>query len=196
MAQRVGLVLAGGRGERLGRTKGGVTFEGTTLASRAAAVLWPVCGSVLVSVAEGADNHAPGYPSLVDPPPPGRGPLAGLDAAFVATGDADLLVLACDYPFVDEGLVRRLVSHATGTEDLVMMTDFAGRDHPLVALWRRSAAPVVREALDAGRFKVRGLLPDLTVRRLGPGEFQGIDLDRVLFNVNWPQDLASLAARR
>ena len=32
MAQQVGLVLAGGRGERLGRTKGDLRFEGKTLA--------------------------------------------------------------------------------------------------------------------------------------------------------------------
>jgi molybdopterin-guanine dinucleotide biosynthesis protein A len=192
MAQRVGLVLAGGRGERLGRSKGDLSFDGATLAERAAALLWPICGSVLVSLSEGVENPAPNYPSLVDAPPPGRGPLAGIDAAFEATGDADLLVLACDYPFVTQALLHRLVSHAMGEDDLVMMTDFAGRDHPLVALWCRCAAPSVREALTAERLKVRGLLPDLAVRRLGPAEFQGIDLDRALFNLNRPEDLGRI----
>jgi molybdopterin-guanine dinucleotide biosynthesis protein A len=192
MAQRVGLVLAGGRGERLGRSKGDLSYDGKTLAERAAALLWPICGSVLVSLSEGAENPAPGYPPLVDPPPPGRGPLAGIDAAFEATGDADLLVLACDYPFVTQELLRRLASHAMGEDDVVMMTDFTGRDHPLVALWCRCAAAGVREAVTAERLKVRGLLPDLAVRRLGPAEFQGIDLDRALFNLNRPEDLSAI----
>ena len=193
MAQRVGLVLAGGRGERLGRTKGDLPFEGSTLAERAAALLWPICGSVLVSISEGAENPAAAYPCLVDPPPAGRGPLAAIDAAFDATGDADLLVLACDYPFVTQALMRRLASHAMGEDDIVMMTDFAGRDHPLVALWCRCAASAVREAVTARRFKVRGLLPDVAVRRLGPSEFQGIDLDKALFNLNRPEDLRAIA---
>lgn len=192
MSQRVGLVLAGGHGKRLGRTKGDLRFEGNTLAERAAALLWPICGSVLVSISEGADNPASDYPCLVDPPPARRGPLAAIDAAFDATGDADLLVLACDYPFVTQALMRRLASHAMGEDDVVMMTDFTGRDHPLVALWCRCAAPVVNEAVTHGRLKVRGLLPDLSVRRLGPPEFQGIDLDRALFNLNRPEDLAAI----
>lgn len=193
MGQRVGLVLAGGRGERLGRTKGDLSFEGKTLAERAAALLWPICGSVLVSISEGADNPAAEYPCLVDPPPAGRGPLAAIDSAFDATGDADLLVLACDYPFVTQELMRRLASHAMGEDDVVMMTDFAGRDHPLVALWCRCVASALREAVVEGRFKVRGLLPDVSVRRLGPAEFQGTDLDRALFNLNRPEDLNAIA---
>lgn len=192
MPQRVGLVLAGGRGRRLGRPKGSISFEGTTLAERAAAVLWPLCGSVLISVAEGARNPAPAYPTLVDGPPAGRGPLAGLDAAFAVTGDADLLVLACDYPFVTQELLRRLAAATSDAENLIMMTDCAGRDHPLVALWRRDAARAVREAVEEQRLKVRALLCDLSVRRLGPADFPGIDLDRELFNVNEPEQLERL----
>ncbi len=193
MAQRVGVVLAGGRGERLGRTKGDLLFEGKTLAEHAASTLWPICGSVLVSISEGVDNPAPAYPPLVDPPPVGRGPLAGIDAAFEATGDADLMVLACDYPFVTQALLRRLGSHAMDEDDVVMMTDFAGRDHPLVALWCRCAAAAVHEAVTAGRLKVRALLPDLAVRRLGPAEFQDVDLGRALFNLNRPEDLSAIS---
>jgi len=175
-----------------GRPKGAIEFGGATLALRAAGLLWPLCGSVLVSLAEGDSNPAPGYPIVVDPPPPGCGPLAGIQAAFGATGDADLLVLACDYPLVSPALVGRLAAQSGGTENLIMMTDLAGRDHPLVALWRREAEPVVRSALERKRFKVRALLADLSVRRLGPADFPEIDLDRALFNVNEPEQLALL----
>ena len=192
MPQRVGVVLAGGRGRRLGRPKGEIEFQGATLAARAAGLLWPVCGSVLISLAEGADNPAPGYPTLVDPPPPGRGPLAGIQAAFEATGDADLLVLACDYPRLTPPLVRGLAARATGTENLIMMTDSTGRDHPLVALWGRDAEATVRGALERQRFKVRALLAELSVRRLGPADFPGMELDRGLFNVNEPEQLERL----
>jgi molybdopterin-guanine dinucleotide biosynthesis protein A len=192
MPQTVGVVLAGGHGQRLGRTKGDLKIQGATMAQRTAALLWPLCGSVLISVAEGMDNPAPDYPALVDPPPAGRGPLVGIDAAFEATGDADLLVLACDYPCVTESLVRCLTSHGEPSDDLVMMTDLTGRDHPLVGWWRRGAAVAVRDALQHGRFKVRGMMIDLAVHRLGPTDFPGLDLDRVLLNVNSPEDLALL----
>ena len=191
----MGVVLAGGAGRRLGRTKGDLVLErgdGTSLAERAASALWPLCTSVVISVAPGAKNPAPRHPAIEDTVV-GNGPLAGIDAAFRETGNADLLVLACDYPRVETTLLRKLVLFADeGSEDLVMLTDPAGRDHPLVAAWKRSTASVVREAVEAGRFRVHGLLPDLDVRRLGPVMLPGMDLGRTLLNVNWPEDLKKL----
>jgi molybdopterin-guanine dinucleotide biosynthesis protein A len=189
MSQRIGVVLAGGSGRRMGVAKGQMLFEGATLALRAARTLWPVCGSVLVSVAPGAANPAPGFPVVEDAPPPGRGPLAGILAAFDATGTADLVILACDYPFVVPDLLVGLVAAAREEDALVMPTDPTGRDHPLVALWRRSTAPHVRDALEQGIHKVRRILPELSVRRLGPSDFPGTDLARSLSNWNRPQDV-------
>ena len=189
MSQCVGVVLAGGLGQRMGRTKGDLVFDGRTLAQRAATTLWPFCGSVLISVAHAAANPAPGHPAVEDAPPAGRGPLAGLVAAFDASGGADLLVLACDYPQVEPALLRKLLSFATEDHDVTLMTDAGGRDHPLVGLWRRRTEGRVRQALESGMFKVRALLGEFEVRRLGPADFPGIDLDRALHNLNWPSDL-------
>jgi molybdopterin-guanine dinucleotide biosynthesis protein A len=71
----------------------------------------------------------------------------------------------------------------------VFPVDPAGRDHPLVALWRRSAEAAVRAALDENALKVQAILPDLDVRRLPVQVFPNFDLRRVLSNVNWPDDL-------
>ncbi|MDB4324846.1 molybdenum cofactor guanylyltransferase [bacterium] len=195
MAQCVGLVLAGGAGRRLGRTKGDLVLPraaGVSLAERAARCLDPACSRVLISIAPGAADPAQGWDVLEDPVA-GNGPLAGIDTALTATESSDLLVLACDYPRVDTTLLRRMLSIAEeAAEDLVMLTDPAGRDHPLVAVWKRSTQTVVREAVEQGRFRVRSLLPDLAVRRLGPLMLPGVDLGRALLNVNWPDDLRKL----
>jgi molybdopterin-guanine dinucleotide biosynthesis protein A len=189
MAQTIGVVLAGGEGRRFGSAKGAVVLGGSTLADRAARTLKPLCGSVLVSVAQGSANPAPPYPAVEDGGPR-RGPLGGLAAAFAATGRADLLVLACDYPAVGTGFLRALLAAGEGTDDLVFPVDGAGRDHPLVGLWRRSSEPAVCSALAAGALKVQALLPDLRVRRLPAPVFPNFELPRVLANVNWPEDLA------
>jgi molybdopterin-guanine dinucleotide biosynthesis protein A len=195
MARPIGLVLAGGVGRRLGGPKGELPLGDRSLAERAGSALWPLCGSVLVSTRSSGPNPAPRFPAIVDPEPAGRGPLVGIDTAFDATGDADLLVLACDYPLVTADLLRCLVEALTPHDDVVLPSDLAGRDHPLVALWARPAAPAVRAAVREGRLKVRGLLADLRVHRLGPGDLPGIDLDRVLVNVNTGEDLARVAER-
>ena len=188
MAQTIGVVLAGGEGRRFGRPKGEVVLGGGTLAERAARALTPLCGSVVVSIATGGANPAPSYPAIEDRGPR-RGPLGGLAAAFASTGKADLLVLACDYPAVGTSFLRSLLAAADGGGELVFPVDEGGRDHPLVALWRRGAEPALTAALAENELKVQALFPDLTVRRLPVQVFPNFDLRRVLANVNWPEDL-------
>lgn len=188
MAQTIGVVLAGGEGRRFGVAKGEIVLGGGTLADRAARALRPVCGSVVISVARGAPNPAPSYAAVEDATVR-QGPLGGIAAAFAATGRADLLVLACDYPAVGTSFLRSLLAASEGSDDLVMPVDAAGRDHPLVALWRRGAEAVVRAALAENALKVQAILPDLAVRRLPAAVFPNFELSRVLANVNWPADL-------
>ena len=81
MKSCVGVVLAGGQGRRLGRTKGDLEVDGASLADRAASVLWPFCSTVLISTGDHPQNPAPRFTEVRDQPPAGRGPLAGI-AAF------------------------------------------------------------------------------------------------------------------
>jgi len=165
---------------------------GTALALRAARLLGPLCAGVLVSLRPGAANPAPGYPAIEDAPPAGRGPLAGIAAAFDATTEADLLVLACDYPLVEPELLRRLTDGRDDTHDLVLVQDPQGRDHPLVAVWRRAMQESVRVALDGAMYRVADLVSISRVLRLGPQAYPGSDLERELLNVNRPGDLSRL----
>ena len=124
--------------------------------------------------------------------PANRGPLAGIEAAFRSTGSADLVVLACDYPRVEGHLLRRLLSFDSDEYELLMFVDADGRDHPLVGLWKRAAEKRVQDALAAGFLRVRSLLADLNVKRIGPAEIPGVDLKAALVNANWPSDLEAL----
>jgi molybdopterin-guanine dinucleotide biosynthesis protein A len=185
----IGLVLAGGKGSRMGLDKGALRVGGSALAHRAAVTLGRVCSDVLVSVAPGAANPAPGYLAIEDHAPAGRGPLAGILAAFRGTVERDLLVLACDYPAVDSRFLRNLLSCARIGDAVVLPQDSRGRDHPLVALWRRETEAPVRAAIEARRYRVGAVVRSLCVRRVGARELGRTDLDRVLINLNRPSDL-------
>lgn len=189
MAELIGVVLAGGERSRTGRARGRLTLDGMTLAERAARALRPLTASVLVSVAPGSVNPAPKYPCVEDAPPDRRGPLAGLEAVMKVTGDADLLVLACVYPTFPTEALRVLVTTADEGDDVCFPVDSRGRDHPLIGLWRRSAEPRIREALGNRIYKVRALLADLSVRRVPPSAFRGLDLDGPLDPIEGPEAL-------
>jgi len=185
----VGLVLAGGRGSRLGGPKGQLRLGGMTLAERAALTLAAVTEGVLVSVAPGGPNPAPGYPVIEDRPPAGMGPLAGIAAAYSVSEGRDLLVLACDYPRVGPELLRALLGRAAVEDEIVLVRGADERDHPLVGLWRGVLRRRVDEAVGCGALRVSDLVAASRVRRLGPRELSGFDLGLALVNVNRPEDL-------
>jgi molybdopterin-guanine dinucleotide biosynthesis protein A len=168
----------------MGRPKGDLTYGGATLAARAAATLEPLVDEVLISIAPGAVSPAPGFRSVEDEPPAVRGPLAGVAAAFRAARPAELLVLACDYPFADRALFERILEVAQAGDDVVVAQDGAGREHPLVALWRGSAEEGIRDALAARAHTVRGALRGFRVRRVGPREGEERGWERRLTNWN------------
>jgi len=184
VAQRLGVVLAGGAGRRMGRSKGDLVLEGRPLAERAARTLAPVCGSVLISVAPGAVNPAPNWTAVEDAPPAGRGPLAGLHAAFLSSGSADLVVLACDYPELSTELLRAVLAQAPEDADCVFPTDPKGRDHPLVGLWRRGTLDEIESSLASNIYQVRAVLAGLRVHRVHPADLFGLDVAAELRNMN------------
>jgi molybdopterin-guanine dinucleotide biosynthesis protein A len=162
------------------------------LAQRAAEALAPLCSEVWISVGDAASNPVPDYRAVADGPPLGRGPLAGIDAAFEETGQADLLVLACDYPRVESALLEHVVQLAGAEDEIVLVRDGADRIHPLVALWRPAIRAGLRRALEQERYRVTRLVEGARARFLGPESFPGIDLDRALVNLNRAEDLERL----
>lgn len=140
------VVLAGGRGSRLGgRDKAELRLGGERLVDRAvgAARLGGADPVVVVGPAQAA---VPGC-AIVREDPPFAGPLAALEAALGALGgvsdDAWVLLLSCD--LVRPGaVVSRLGLHADvpGDADAVVLRDPDGREQWLAAGYRLGALRV------------------------------------------------------
>jgi len=106
-----GLVLTGGKSERMGSDKGAIEYHGQTQAARCIELLRPHCDEVFVSLrAEQAGDAAyRAYPQIHDRFL-GFGPMGGILSAQKAHPQAAWLVLACDLPFVDAETLESLVS--------------------------------------------------------------------------------------
>jgi molybdopterin-guanine dinucleotide biosynthesis protein A len=140
---------------------------------------------------------APEIRALVDVPvvtdrEPGRGPIAGLIAAFEAMHASPIFALAADAPFVDAAFVRRLATNWVDGDEALVPTHAAadGRPQiePLAALYDRDAfVRVAPEILRSGRGAVRRVVEALRTR------YVEVDEDPLRFtNVNTPEDYAAL----
>jgi molybdopterin-guanine dinucleotide biosynthesis protein A len=191
------VVLAGGAARRLGGAdKPGLRVGGRALLDRVLAACRGAATTVVV-----AERRATARPvEWAREDPPGGGPLAALDAGLRHTSAEHVLVLSADLPFLDEGTVRRLLS-ALRTSDApadsakhegVLLTDFDGRDQPLVAVYRTAALRRELAALAA----THGALTGLPLRRLTAA----LDLTRITdpvasFDCDTWDDIAAARAR-
>lgn len=108
-ADITGLVLAGGRGSRMGGVdKGRQPFRGVPLAEHAYARLVPQVGPMLISANRHLDAYRRQGTVVTDTMPDFAGPLAGILAGLQAAQTPYLACVPCDSPFFPDDLVGRL----------------------------------------------------------------------------------------
>lgn len=188
----VGVLLAGGRSERLGSDKALADLAGKPLIERAAARLKPQVDRLIVSANGDPSRFAfLDLPVVPDADGGGSGPLAGIlaclawtranapTAAWIATASADV-------PFAPSNLVARLAA-ATGDGDTVRIAASNGQMHYTIALWPVTMADDLAAWLAAGHSKA---VHDWIATR----PHIAVDFDtraglEPFFNVNTPEDL-------
>ena len=199
-----GIVLAGGRSERMGRPKAELDWRGGPLVEVVCRTL-ESAGAVPVVVVRAKGQRLPPLPGtveIVEDARPARGPLEALAAGLRAAATEVAFVSAVDAPFLAPAYVSCVVRAVEpGTDGAVPVHE--GRPHPLAAAYRVSPTLLAVERRLAGTdLSVRGLLDDLRVRRLDESdlladpELSAADpkLDSLL-NLNTPQDYADALAR-
>jgi molybdopterin-guanine dinucleotide biosynthesis protein A len=179
----LGVVLAGGRGSRLGGAKPTAELAGRPLISYPLAAL-AGAGLEAVIVAKPHTDLPPLDIDVLTEPAEPVHPLAGIVAALRQTG-RPLVVIGCDFPFVPAALLRAL---AGAPEPLVVPAP-GGAPQPLVARWTPALLPALEAAL-AREEPLRRTVAALSPRLLEDAELAPFgDPARVFFNVNTPGDL-------
>lgn len=182
------IVLAGGRGSRLGApSKPEYVLGGRRLVDVALSAVGAARRIVLVG-----PGPAPEGVLLTREDPPFGGPVAGVAAGFAALGDhaAWTVLLACDLPEAEVGVGRLLAAEPGPEDDGVCLIDADGRLQWLLGCYRTQAL--------ARRLSERGD-PPLTAmyRLLEPLHLLGISADRTITDdIDTPADAARWTAHQ
>ncbi|MCF8571762.1 NTP transferase domain-containing protein [Gordonia sp. HY002] len=176
------IVLAGGRGSRLGGVdKAAVNVGGRPLVDHVYAAL---DGCAPIIAVGPASIQRPGVHVVREDPPFG-GPVAAIAAALDALGDVnETWLLACDLPRA-ERIVARLTAEEIGPDDGVVLVDRSGHVQWLAGRYRTSALRRAVAALPApAGASMRRLLDELRLRTVDDPDDAGIDIDT-------PEDLVA-----
>ena len=147
------IVMAGGQSRRMGRDKAYLPVDGHPLIEHVCDQLRPHFRQILISAASEDGYGFLGAPVVVDPVA-GEGPLRGIASALRASEHDTNLVMACDIPSLDVGLLRHMLRLAPGSDCVVPRTA-EGHSEPLLAIYRRSALEAIDEVLRSGSRRIR-----------------------------------------
>ncbi|WP_019140857.1 molybdenum cofactor guanylyltransferase MobA [Noviherbaspirillum massiliense] len=190
-----GLILAGGRGSRMGHVdKGLQPFRGKPMAAHVLARLAPQVDRVMINANQNLEAYRQfGVPVWPDEITGFAGPLAGLHAGLVHC-DTPLLVTApCDSPFLPADLVASLnTALQVQQADLAVAMTGEGQErqpHPVFCLLKTALLPHLADFLQRGGRKVDAWYASLRV-----AEVQFADAD-AFRNINTLEDLQKFEAQ-
>ena len=156
-AKITGVVLAGGRAQRMGgKDKGLVVYRGRPLVAYALAALRQVTKTIIINANRNQAEYAGfGYPVLPDPTHSFDGPLAGLLCAMQTAQTDFVLSVPCDCPQLDGNLLDRLHATLMATAGAEICVAHDGkRMQPLFLLAQRCLASDLANYLASGQRKV------------------------------------------
>ncbi|QWD84870.1 molybdenum cofactor guanylyltransferase [Polynucleobacter asymbioticus] len=191
--QITGLILAGGRAQRMGGIdKGLIPFHGKALIESAISRLKPQVSTILINANRSITKYSHyGYPVLMDETPDFSGPLAGFSVGLKHCKTPYLLTSPCDSPLLPIDLAIRM---ATQLEDHDLELVFASSKEDDGKIWSQPVFCLMKSglknSLDAflskGDLKIDRWFKEL---RSGTVVFEN---PQAFANVNTPEELAAL----
>ncbi len=182
-----GLVLAGGKSQRMGRDKGLLTYHGKPQREHMTSLLRPLTKGVALSCRPGQLEATVSELQLLPDSFLGLGPFGAILSAFREDPNAAWLVVACDLPLLDETTLAHLIAKRNpsklATAFLNPATNFPD---PLVTIWEPKAYPVLLSFLAQGYSCPRKVLINTDI------ELLEIPNPEALRNVNTPEEMEAV----
>jgi len=186
-----GVVLAGGKGLRLGRPKALERVGGVSLLGRVISCIQPLCFETIVVTRE--DQLRPlslaGLQvTIATDLIPERGPLGGLFTGLTLAKTDYCLVVACDMPFLNPALLTHLLGLAPEAD--IVAPVMKGMTEQLHTVYtRKTCLAAIEQLLAMGQSRVSSLFEIVKVRFVTEPEMQRFDPELLsFFNVNTEAD--------
>jgi molybdopterin-guanine dinucleotide biosynthesis protein A len=179
-----GLVLAGGKSERMQTEKGSLNYFGKSQRLHVHSLLSQFCENTHISYAQAEKiNLQEKLPVVLDTFT-GLGPFGGILSAMQSNPNTAWLTVACDLPYLSPKTLAHLVSHRNPSKIATCFVDVDNKfPEPLITIWEPRAYPLMLQFLSQGYSCPRKVLINADVELL-----EAPDISE-LKNVNHPHEM-------
>jgi molybdopterin-guanine dinucleotide biosynthesis protein A len=191
--QITGLILAGGRAQRMGGIdKGLIPFHGKLLIELALSRLKPQVSTILINANRSITKYSYyGYPVLMDETPDFSGPLAGFSVGLQHCKTPYLLTSPCDSPLLPTNLAEKMAIELEQNNLELVYASSQEADgkiwaQPVFCLMRNNLQDSLNVFLSQGDLKIDRWFKTV---RSGTVVFED---PQAFANVNTPEELAAL----
>jgi molybdopterin-guanine dinucleotide biosynthesis protein A len=187
-----GLILAGGKGSRMGGVdKGLQAFRGRRLVDHVYERLAPQVGGIIINANQNQEEYRTFGVRVVSDALKEKaggfaGPLAGFHAGLSVSKRPFLASVPCDSPFLPEDLIARLYARIDETGAELAVAKTGDQPHPVFSLMRRGVLDHLSDFLKEGGRKI-----DAWYATLNVVEVLFDDEAQAFSNINTLDELAS-----
>jgi len=178
-----GLVLAGGKSERMQADKGSIAYHGRSQRLHVHQMLNAICQETFVSYASEHNIHQEEQLPVITDSFTGLGPFGGILSAFRSNPNVAWLTVACDLPYLSASTLNYLVQHRNPSKIATAFMDADQRfPEPLVTIWEPRSYLVLLQFLSLGYSCPRKVLINADIALLQAPQVQEF------INVNNPSE--------
>jgi molybdopterin-guanine dinucleotide biosynthesis protein A len=185
------IILAGGKGLRLGRDKALEIINNRYLLQQVVSRLsFFNSNIIIVTATKQPFLQFISYPKIkiITDTHPGKGPLGGIYTGLATSDSVNNLVVACDMPFLNQALLRYMIQLSANFDLVVPRWD--GMVEPLHAVYSKSCLATMESLLKQGILSVTKLFTLVKVRYVEAEEIDRFDPKHLsFFNINTKADL-------
>jgi len=181
-----GIILLGGKSERMGTDKYLLPFFDSTLGRHLAGELQKVCSEVRCTAKyphtvtmDGLPVHADLYDT--------DSALAGIHSGLSYSRTEWNFVTACDLPFFSYRVVEAMARHIQPEIDAIISKK-SGFWEPLCALYSKNCLAPITQMLDQGAFEIKQLYSQIRIQSVDAAEIERQTHPHIFFNMNTRED--------
>lgn len=213
-----GAVIAGGENSRLPVLKGLLTVNGKTIIENSLGILGNIFEKVVIST-NMPEKYFRFKAPLIGDIMMERGPMTGILSVLAATGEDSVFVVACDMPFINEGLIRYMVESFEGQKTAVrgitetpnselpapnsglekvdaVIPVFEGREQPLFGIYANTVIKTMEKLIEQRQTGLTNMLKALRVLYIKEEEVKGMDPRGDAFiNINTMEDYEKIGGK-